>query len=138
MATQIQTQTQNVEEIEAASRVEEIDVEELKLRVPGGERILAALDYETHPLEVHYGRPLPIQLIERYAMLAARRADTEQLEGLGWYADIRNFPGVWAQGASEEEAIKELETVVRDWTLLKIQDKDQDLPIINEIDLNVL
>ncbi len=94
--------------------------------------------YEPDPLEVLYGRPLPAQLIRRYAMLAAHRADTERLEDGSWYAEIRNFPGAWAQADSEEGAIKELETVVRDWTLLKIQDKDRDLPVIDEIDLNIL
>lgn len=137
-ATQVQTQAYNVEEVETAARVEEIDIEELRRRVPGADRILSALAYEPDPLEVHYGRPLPVQLIRRYALLAAQRADTEQLEDGGWYAEIRNFPGVWAQGSSEEEAAKELEAVVRDWVLLKIQDKDRDLPIIDEIDLNAL
>lgn len=138
MATQVHTQTQNVEEIDTAARVEEIDIEELKQRVPNAERILNALNYEPDPLEVRYGRPLPVQLIRRYAMLAARRAETELLEDGSWYADIRNFPGVWAQGDSEEEAVRELEVVVRDWTLLKIQDRDGDLPLVDDIDLNVL
>lgn len=89
-------------------------------------------------LEVHYGRPLPIQLIGRYAMLVAWRAETERLDDGSWYADSRNFPGVWAQGASEKEALKELESVVRDWALLKIANQDKDLPIIGQIDLNVL
>ncbi len=71
-------------------------------------------------------------------MLAALRADTERLDDGSWYADIRGFPGVWAQGDSEDEAREEIETVVRDWTVLKILDEDRDLPVIGMIDLNVL
>jgi predicted RNase H-like HicB family nuclease len=138
MATQTHNVTRNVEDIDTASRIEEINIEELKRRVPGAERISEALDYHPDPLEIRYGRPLPVQLINRYAMLAALRAETERLQDGSWYAEIRNFPGVWAQGQTEEEAIEQLKTVVRDWALLKIQDKDRDLPIIDEIDLNVL
>lgn len=138
MATQVEAQTENVERVDTATRIEEIDTEELKQRIPGAERILRALDYEADPLEIRYGRPLPVQLINRYAMLASWRAEMERLEDGSWYADIRNFPGVWAQGGSAEEVVKELESVVRDWIFLKIEDKDRDLPIIDEIDLNVL
>jgi predicted RNase H-like HicB family nuclease len=134
----LQTRTQNAEEIHTAYRVEEIDIEELRQRVPEVDRVLAALDLEPDPLEVRYGRPLPVQLIRRYAMLAAWRAETERLDDGSWYAEIRGFPGVWAQGNSEREALKELESVVRDWVLLKVVDQDNDLPIIDEIDLNAL
>ncbi len=71
-------------------------------------------------------------------MLAASRADTERLDDGGWYAEVPGFPGVWAQEDSESEVIKQIETVVRDWTVLKILDKDRDLPVIGMIDLNVL
>src|SRR5215210_5773659 len=97
MDTQTHTSTRNVEYIDTASRIEEIDIEELKRRVPGAERVIEAMDYEPDPLEIRYGRPLPVQLINRYAMLAALRADTERLQDGSWYAEIRNFPGVWAQ-----------------------------------------
>lgn len=83
-------------------------------------------------------RPMPMQLIARYAKAAARRAVPEQLEDGSWYAEIRGFPGVWAQGDSEEAVVNEIEEVVLDWTLLKIRDRDQDLPVIDAIDLNVL
>jgi predicted RNase H-like HicB family nuclease len=133
MITTIQKQVHNVEEVYIA-----LPAEVIKRRLPKVQRILSALKYQPDPLEIRYGRPLPVQLINRYAMLAALRAETEQLEDGTWYAEIRNFPGVWAQGESEEEAVKELEAIVRDWTLLKIQDRDRDLPVIDDIDLNVL
>lgn len=117
---------------------EALSPEEVMRRFPNLERVLSALPYEPDPLEVHYGRPLPVQLIRRYARIAAWRAETERLDDGSWYAEVPNFPGVWAQGDSEEEAVRELETVVRDWAILKIQDKDRDLPVIGLIDLNVL
>jgi len=112
--------------------------EQLEQHFPGVERVLRAAHYEPDPIEARYERLLPIQLIRRYALLAAVRADTERLEDGSWYAEVRGFPGVWAQGDSEGEALKEIETVVRDWTILKVLDKDCDLPVVGMIDLNVL
>ncbi len=117
---------------------EALPLQEALRRFPNMERVISALHYEPDPLEVRYGRPLPVQLIKRYAMIAAWRSETERLDDGSWYAEVPNFPGVWAQGDTEEEAVREIEAVVRDWTLLKIQDKDRDLPIIGLIDLNVL
>jgi hypothetical protein len=147
MAIVTQKVTRNAEEVVSPTPLDGMSVveiaipfsaEELKKRVPHFERIISALDYTPDPIETYYGRPLPVQLIRRYAEAATRRAETESLDDGSWYAEIRNFPGVWAQGDSEEEVLKELVTVVRDWALLKIKDKDHDLPVIDEIDLNVL
>lgn len=138
MTTQVESRTRNVDEVVAASPVTELDVEELKRLVPGAERIIRALNFEPYPEEIRYERPLPMQLVERYALLATQRATTEKLDDGSWYAEVANLPGVWAQGASEKETLAELKSVVRDWALLKIVDQDKDLPIIDEIDLNVL
>ncbi len=94
--------------------------------------------YTLDPLEVHFGRVLPVELIKRYAKLAARRADTEQVDDGTWFASVRGFEGVWAQGDTEEEARAAVESVVIDWTCFKIVDKDRDLPILDTIDLNVI
>lgn len=133
MTVLTQRQALNVAEVETA-----LPLAEVRHLFSDAERIIRALHYEPDPLEVRYGRPLPVQLVNRYAMVAALRADTERLGDGTWYAEIRGLPGVWAQGTSEVEALREIETVVRDWTLLKIQDKDRDLPVIGMIDLNVL
>lgn len=138
MTTQVESRTQNVEEIDTAFRIEEIDLEELKRLIPGAERVIRALNYEPDPEEIRYGRPLPMQLIRRYALLATQRAVTEKLDDGSWYAEVAKLPGVWAQGASEKETLTALESVVRDWALLKIVDQDKDLPVIDEVDLNVL
>lgn len=124
---------QNAEEIRTTSTVEEIEQE-----LPESYDLVLVRRYEPDLLEIRYGLTLPSQLIRRYAKLAAHRAETERLQDGSWYAEIPGFSGVWAQGDSEEEVIGELETVVRDWALLKIQDKDRNLPIIGLIDLNEL
>jgi predicted RNase H-like HicB family nuclease len=79
---------------------------------------------------------LPMQLIEKYADIAVRHANLKRLGAEGWYAEIPGFQGVWANEQSEAETLRVLKEVVIDWTLLKIQHKDDDLPIIEEINLN--
>jgi predicted RNase H-like HicB family nuclease len=80
---------------------------------------------------------LPMQLIEKYVEVAVRHATLKRHPD-GWVATILGFPGVWTKERSKEQALEVLKEVVRDWTLLKIQHKDKDLPVIEEIDLNVL
>jgi predicted RNase H-like HicB family nuclease len=132
--TQVQSQAQSLQLIDRATPVEEIEQRLSEV----DDRVRRALHYEPDPVEVRFGRPLPVQLINKYAMLVANHAETERLKDGSWYAEAQGFPGVWAQGDSEREAIRQLETVVRDWALLKIQDKDEDLPVVGLIDLNRL
>lgn len=100
--------------------------------VPGlDERFLAGI------ADVESLTPLPMQLIEKYADVAVRHATLKRYPD-EWFATILGFPGVWAKERSEEQTLKVLKEVVVDWTLLKIQHKDKDLPVIEEIDLNVL
>jgi predicted RNase H-like HicB family nuclease len=77
-------------------------------------------------------------LVWQYAKLAVQRADLRTLENGKIFAEIKGLPGVWAQGASEEEAIEALEEVLLDWLHFKIEDGDRDIPPIGSIDLNVL
>jgi len=82
---------------------------------------------------------LPMQVISKYAEIAALRHGTsKRLPDGGWFATIPGFEGVWASEPSLEQTMEELETVVLDWTLVKIEHKDKDLPVLEEIDLNVL
>lgn len=81
---------------------------------------------------------LPRQLIERYIRSAVRRAMTEQMSDGRWYAEITLLPGIWADGDTEAAALAELESVTEDWILLKIEDHDRDLPVLETLDLNHL
>lgn len=97
---------------------------------------------QTYPsvVEMHRvsgGRVLPLELIARYARLAVRRAVTKQRESGKWFAEVPNFPGVWAEGDTEDQALNELEDVVCEWAVLKLESGDRDLPELEDINLNV-
>lgn len=82
--------------------------------------------------------PLPAQLIDSYVRLAVLRATYELLESGRWFAEIPLLQDVWADGDSEAEAKDNLREVTLAWVLMKIEDRDQDLPVIGTIDLNGL
>jgi predicted RNase H-like HicB family nuclease len=85
------------------------------------------------------GRPgLPNQLIGKYVDRAMIRAEAKQYPDGTWFAEIPGFPGVWANQPSEEAALEELRDTLHEWVLLKIQDRDRDLPVVDSINLNVL
>lgn len=82
---------------------------------------------------------LPMQIIEKYAEIAAwRHGVLKRLPDGEWFAVVPGFEGVWASESSREQTLEALEEVVLDWAILKIQHKDRDLPVVEEIDLNVL
>lgn len=82
---------------------------------------------------------LPMQVIGKYAEIAAwRHGVPKRLPDGGWFAVIPGFEGVWASESSRELTLEALEEVVLDWTVFKIEHKDKDLPVLEEIDLNVL
>lgn len=88
--------------------------------------------------EVVSRTPLPIGLIQKYVKAAVTLTIVKQHPDGLWFAEIPNFPGVWAKEASKKASLEVLEDVLFDWLLLKIQDGDRDLPVIDTIDLNVL
>lgn len=88
---------------------------------------------------VTFTKPIPMLLIERYATLAVRQVRVRQLEDDGkWFAEIPEMPGVWAEETSIPEAIEVLKEVVYDWALVKIEAADRDIPVLDDIDLNVI
>ncbi len=81
---------------------------------------------------------IPLQLVERYRRLVMRQADTRKLDDGSYYAEIRGFEGVWADGENIHECLNALNEVLFDWLLLKIEAEDRDIPVVADIDLNVL
>ncbi len=81
---------------------------------------------------------VPEELLSRYVEVALRRALPRELEPGRWYVDIDGFPGVWADGDSPRSSLETLAEVLREWLILKIIDKDRDIPIIEDIDLSTL
>jgi|SRR5262245_25426018 len=83
-------------------------------------------------------RPLPVHLIESYAKKAVQHAIVEQQEDGTWLASITGFEGVWASEPSAIQALQVLQEVVFEWAVLKIEDGDRDLPVLDAVDLNVI
>jgi predicted RNase H-like HicB family nuclease len=84
------------------------------------------------------GRELPTQLIGKYVDRVMLRAETKQYPSGEWFAEVPGFPGAWGSQPSEEAAEEELREALHEWVLLKIRDKDRDLPVVDSINLNVL
>ncbi|HEV8309116.1 MAG TPA: hypothetical protein VGW35_15760 [Methylomirabilota bacterium] len=81
---------------------------------------------------------LPEDILERYISVALRQAVPRQLESGEWYADLPGFQGVWAGASSPKDCLDSLAEVLREWVMLKMLDRDPDLPTVDQIDLRVL
>ncbi len=81
---------------------------------------------------------IPKQRIEKYLRAAMKKASARQLEDGMWYADIPGFDGVWANEEGLQDCLNVLDEVLLDWLLLKIEDEDRDIPVLEGIDFNVL
>jgi predicted RNase H-like HicB family nuclease len=78
---------------------------------------------------------LPEELFERYVSEAMKSAAPQATPEGKWYCALDRFLGVWAEGASLIECLDILKEVLRDWLVIKIVNRDTDLPIVDEIDL---
>ncbi len=76
--------------------------------------------------------------MNRYINVALRTALPRQIDGGQWYCALEQFPGVWAQETSPKECLDILAEVLREWLVLKIVDRDQDIPVVDDIDLAVV
>ena len=63
-------------------------------------------------------------MIFEYCQKALGKAEYKKLDDGTWFAEIPNFEGVWANGKTVEESRKELITVLEEWIVLKLRDKD--------------
>jgi predicted RNase H-like HicB family nuclease len=82
---------------------------------------------------------VPGELFKRYIDVALRQATPRQIASpQPWFADLRGFRGVWGQGISPKECLDNLEEVLREWVILKLADRDPDLPVADGIDLRVV
>ena len=81
---------------------------------------------------------VPEQLLTRYIHAALKNALPKLLEDQSWFAEIPSFNGVWACGENPHECLNELREVLVDWLLLKIEHADRDIPIMDEINLNMI
>lgn len=68
-------------------------------------------------------------MIIEYCQKAIEKAEYKKLEDGTWFSEIPGFRGVWANGKSVEECRKELITVLEEWVVLKLRDKDPIPPV---------
>lgn len=74
----------------------------------------------------------------KYIDRVMRGATVIRLEDDSWFADNPRVPDVWGRGVSEEASIEHLESMLREWVDWKIEDHDDDIPVIDGIDLRSL
>ena len=75
-------------------------------------------------------------LINEYITRAIQTAVYEKIEGGRLFASIPGLTGVWADGASFLETRHDLARAVHGWVVLKVRDRDGDIPVIQGLDLN--
>ena len=63
-------------------------------------------------------------MIFEYCHKAIEKAKYKKLEDGTWLAEIPRFRGVWANGKTVEECRQELITVLEEWIVLKLRDRD--------------
>lgn len=81
------------------------------------------------------------ELLARYAQVAARLAEpaARQMGDEGeWFVDLVGLHGPWATGSTPWEALRHFEDAVLDWASAKLDHGDRDLPMLDDIDMNIL
>jgi predicted RNase H-like HicB family nuclease len=81
---------------------------------------------------------LPEEIIERYLQEALKRTVHKTLEDGTLFAEIPGFTGVWASDEDLGACIAQLREALFDWLVLKIEQNDRNIPVVAEINLNVL
>jgi predicted RNase H-like HicB family nuclease len=80
---------------------------------------------------------VPDALVREYAKAARERAAVKRYTQDGTYfASVPGCQGVWATGGTQEEALAEVESVVFDWTQLKLKDRDDDFTPFGNLNPN--
>ena len=75
-------------------------------------------------------------MLVEFIHAAMRKARYELLpDGGGFYAEVPELQGVWANQDTLEACREELEEVIESWLIVKLRHNDP-LPILDGIDLN--
>ena len=75
-------------------------------------------------------------MIFEYCKKALEKADYRVLDDGTWFAEISGFRGVWANGTTVEECREELITVLEEWIILKLSDREP-IPEIEGIKMKI-
>ena len=77
-------------------------------------------------------------LVGRWAKLAVQHAAVRRVDDPdGVVATVAGVDGAWGFGSSREEALEDLESVLFDWASLKLEDGDDDIPIMEGVKLAI-
>lgn len=63
-------------------------------------------------------------MIAEYFEKALEKAEYRKLEDGTWFAEIPGFKGVWANAETVEHCRAELISVLEEWIILKLKDRD--------------
>ena len=74
-------------------------------------------------------------MLTEYITAAMRKAHYEFMENGRYWGEIPGLQGVWADGDTLEECRDTLREVLEEWLLVGLR-KDQDIPSIDDINLN--
>ena len=101
------------------------------------------LDYEIPSTSgLHYPKMTVVSqfkqpnIKEIYISIAMNFGKYEKLQDGSVYGEISECPGVWANEKTKERCATVIKEVLSDWINLKLKDKDRDLPILGNINLN--
>ncbi len=75
-------------------------------------------------------------MILEYCEKAMDKAEYKKLEDGTWFSEIPGFQGVWANGNTVEECRRELITVLEEWLILKLRDKES-IPEVSGLKLEI-
>lgn len=78
------------------------------------------------------------RLLAQWADIAVSHAVVREIDDPpGFTASVAGIDGAWGFGASPEEALAELRSVLIDWARLKLEDGDDDIPSMEGVHLVV-
>ena len=90
-------------------------------------------------LEPNAARSVTQRTFDRYVHGAMKLAAfLPKAEDGSYVSEIPGFAGVWGSGETMKDCLDNLDEVLREWLLLKIKDFDQDIPVVEDINLNNL
>jgi len=76
------------------------------------------------------------RVVEEWAERAMHHVRIRELPDGYWIADVAGLDGAWSDGKNAGEAVAALPDILFDWAMLKIADRDGDIPPFGDIDLN--
>jgi len=75
-------------------------------------------------------------MIIEYCQKAIENAQYKKLDDGTWFAEVPGFKGVWANSETVEGCRNELISVLEEWLILKLRDKNQ-VPEVDGLKLEI-